>query len=131
MPSLHVALCFSLSIPLLSSTPCHYMVHLSTCHPPILLPLLPSFCLLVSPFVYLPLQHPSLLISVLDVLFVIIAIHQSLPLPLFYSRDKNSVFPNGWHTFTFLPDGCQKLKLQISYEREKLHTASQKIITDR
>lgn len=56
-------------------------------------------------------------------MFVIVAIHQSLPLPLFYPRDKDGVFPNGWYTFTFLPDGCQETKLQISYEGEKLHTA--------
>lgn len=106
MTSLRVAFCFSLSIPLFSSTPRHYAVHLSTCHPPIFLPVDPFVFLLVSLFVCLPRKRPSLLISVR----VCFHCHPSitLSLPCFYPKDKNSIFLNGRQTFTFLPDRCGK-----------------------
>lgn len=129
MPSLHVAFCFSLSFPLLPSTPCHYIVHLSTCHPPIFLPL-HSFLLPIAFSICLPSSLTSIPINFCVGCFVCYHCHPSItpPAPLLSQR-KEQCFSKLMVHFHLSPWWLSKMKLQISYEGETLHTtllASQK-----
>lgn len=124
MPSLHVAFCFSLSFPLLSSTPRHYTVHLSTCHPPIFLPLPPFFCSyhFLHLFIFLSNIHPYSFLCWMFCLLSLPSINHP-PSPSLIPETRTVFSPQTNGTLSpFCLDGCQKMKLQISYEGETLHT---------
>ncbi len=59
-------------------------------------------------FVYLPLQYPSLLISVLNVCLLSSPFINHSLCPSFIPETRMVFFSNGWYPFTFLPDSCQK-----------------------
>lgn len=61
------------------------------------------FCPLLSPFVWLPVRHQSLLISVLDVCLLLWPSINQSPLPSFIHATSIVVR----YIFYFLPDSCQ------------------------